>query len=1015
MGMTIHGVVWLVAWLIGCLGAAAHAQHCWERVTLFHEAARMSGEHPFLADVTGDGRVDLLTLDSAKLLRVRSNAGTSFASASTLQLPAYSWINGIVDFDRDGFADLLVNMSNGWDCGSNGARIYWNSGSASNPFQGQHTELTLPLNPYCIGATPIDFDGDQWTDVIITNMPWVGSSPYRPTQTYRNLRNRSFSAVADFQWPRDLGNPSTVDLSGDGIADFIALFKNGWADGQWGILFFRGLGDGRFQPPVSNFSVERVAHGFTFAPTGSGRHTGLYVGTSISQTLRIGTWSAASNNFGYRTLAIPSPYYAQHGADLNEDGLDDLLLVTSETAGGLGTLTNQGGGQFTAPMVVAVQAPGFQFGSATIGSGPYPREYYVPATTSSTLRIYRSTCQAAELDCNFTTHPAAAAVGEGQTATFAASFPRVGATYQWRRNGVALSDSARISGSATANLSIASAGVDDQGTYTCVATSTCGVTTSRGASLTVSSCANGWLAATNAPFGQRNVHAQASSSVNAGTLVFGGTTPSNAALGDTWLLTGGLWSLVATTGPSARAYSAMAPLANGRVLLFGGQTVVNSAASSRGDTWEWSGTAWSRVATTGPSARAGHSMAFDAARNRVVLFGGLDAIGALRNDTWEWNGTAWTQVATGGPGGNFGQATAYDPVSGETLIFGGAGSGSAQTWAWNGTSWRLAATSGVSARNYPAMAFDEHLGRVVLFGGFEGGANVMGDSHVWTGAAWAPSGIGSPPQPRWKHGLSFDRAAGGLVVTAGTGYGQVAMSDWSMLTPRPQPVAQPRDASVAQGAAATFTFGVSGSGVSYRWRRNGTALSDGGTISGAAYPTLTIASAGVAEQGVYDCVATSACGSLISASATLSCRATVIEQPRGGTFAGGQQVTLTVAATGVSGATYRWRRNGVSLFNGYTFQGVSTPALTINADEPSQSGVYSVAISNPCGTTVSDEVAVEVVCPADFNDDGGIDGQDLFEFFEAWAGGLSSADLNFDGGTDGSDITAFFARWENGC
>jgi hypothetical protein len=58
---------------------------------------------------------------------------------------------------------------------------------------------------------------------------------------------------------------------------------------------------------------------------------------------------------------------------------------------------------------------------------------------------------------------------------------------------------------------------------------------------------------------------------------------------------------------------------------------------------------------------------------------------------------------------------------------------------------------------------------------------------------------------------------------------------------------------------------------------------------------------------------------------------------------------------------------------------------------------------------------VEVTCPADFNDDGGTDGQDLFEFFEAWSGGLSSADLNFDGGTDGSDITAFFTRWENGC
>jgi hypothetical protein len=34
-------------------------------------------------------------------------------------------------------------------------------------------------------------------------------------------------------------------------------------------------------------------------------------------------------------------------------------------------------------------------------------------------------------------------------------------------------------------------------------------------------------------------------------------------------------------------------------------------------------------------------LAYDAARNRVVLFGGTDELGLLR-DTWTWDGTDWT-------------------------------------------------------------------------------------------------------------------------------------------------------------------------------------------------------------------------------------------------------------------------------------------------------------------------------------------------------------------------------------
>ncbi len=53
-------------------------------------------------------------------------------------------------------------------------------------------------------------------------------------------------------------------------------------------------------------------------------------------------------------------------------------------------------------------------------------------------------------------------------------------------------------------------------------------------------------------------------------------------------------------------------------------------------------------------------------------------------------------------------------------------------------------------------------------------------------------------------------------------------------------------------------------------------------------------------------------------------------------------------------------------------------------------------------------------CPADFNRDGGIDGDDIPAFFDAWEIGDASADTNQDGGVDGDDVTEFFRVWENG-
>jgi hypothetical protein len=53
-------------------------------------------------------------------------------------------------------------------------------------------------------------------------------------------------------------------------------------------------------------------------------------------------------------------------------------------------------------------------------------------------------------------------------------------------------------------------------------------------------------------------------------------------------------------------------------------------------------------------------------------------------------------------------------------------------------------------------------------------------------------------------------------------------------------------------------------------------------------------------------------------------------------------------------------------------------------------------------------------CPADFNQDGGIDGADVAAFFTQWEAGAPCGDVNLDGGIDGEDVSAFFASWENG-
>ncbi|MEZ4364802.1 MAG: hypothetical protein R2939_00780 [Kofleriaceae bacterium] len=207
-------------------------------------------------------------------------------------------------------------------------------------------------------------------------------------------------------------------------------------------------------------------------------------------------------------------------------------------------------------------------------------------------------------------------------------------------------------------------------------------------------------------------------------------------------------------------------------VLFGG---AGGNASMFDDTWEWNGVQWRWVTPVGavPAARGGHGLAYDAARAVVVLFGGnAPSEGGNSNATWTWDGTAWHDVtpAAGSPSPRTDFAMTYDGARRRVLIFGGTTAGGvvAETWAWDGLTWREVTPAGVSppARVGSTMAYDPDRDRTVLFGGRDG-IDFFDDTWEWDGTAWQLAVVLGGPHARAEHAMAYDAARGGITIVGG--------------------------------------------------------------------------------------------------------------------------------------------------------------------------------------------------------------------------------------------------------
>jgi RHS repeat-associated protein len=210
-----------------------------------------------------------------------------------------------------------------------------------------------------------------------------------------------------------------------------------------------------------------------------------------------------------------------------------------------------------------------------------------------------------------------------------------------------------------------------------------------------------------------------------------------------------------------------------QIVLFGGYDQNTNTISS--ETWIWDGTSWAqRFPQASPPARTSFAMTYDAARNQILMFGG--AIGpAIANDTWVWDGANWTQKfpATSPPPRAHASLVFDTQLQKAILIDGSNGSPNSydEAWAWDGTNWSLVAPP-PTARSAFGAGYDPMHHQTVVFGGgycLGNGCSFYNDTELFDGTAWTSSLVGGPQTPRQGLRMAFDTAIGKTLLFGGSG------------------------------------------------------------------------------------------------------------------------------------------------------------------------------------------------------------------------------------------------------
>jgi hypothetical protein len=208
-----------------------------------------------------------------------------------------------------------------------------------------------------------------------------------------------------------------------------------------------------------------------------------------------------------------------------------------------------------------------------------------------------------------------------------------------------------------------------------------------------------------------------------------------------------------------------------RVLLIGG--VDTSDPTPQAGTWEWDGTAW-RSTTLHLPPRAGALLVYDTARQRGVMAGGYEDASAITypNETWELDAIDWAQRAPRVSPSVANWATmAYDPARQRILLFNG------DTWEWDGITWtRLHLETEPYVNDGAVIVYDGARQRILLFGGTYG-TDLSDETWEWDGATWTRLYPTNVPPARRNHKMAYDTVQQRVVLFGGRNASQENLYD----------------------------------------------------------------------------------------------------------------------------------------------------------------------------------------------------------------------------------------------
>ena len=196
--------------------------------------------------------------------------------------------------------------------------------------------------------------------------------------------------------------------------------------------------------------------------------------------------------------------------------------------------------------------------------------------------------------------------------------------------------------------------------------------------------------------------------------------------------------------------------------------------------------------------------------------------------------------------------------------------------------------------------------------------------------------------------------AGGS-VTSGTAKLTVTVA-------KPVITTQPKAATAAVGATATYKVVASGTGLTYQWQYSNDYGATWHNKSGATSASYTVTAKASYNGMLYRCRVKNSGGTVYSSKVRLTVsgvKPKILSQPKAATAAAGGSVTFKVIAAGES-MSYQWQysTNGGTTWKNKT--GATSASYTVTAKASYNGILYRCRVKNSYGTVYSEGAALTV-------------------------------------------------------